>query len=246
MAEFFPYISGSVAEVGAGVGNLSKLILEANINSLTAFEPSGNMYPLLMEALGADKRAKAINGFFGQEQASGNFDSVLYVNVLEHIEDDASELARVRTALTAEGHLLIFVPALPCLYSELDRQVGHFRRYTKKSLVALTQRAGFSIVKARYFDVAGIIPWYINFTLLKNTISGGSVSLYDRLVVPPNACNRRTGAASDREKRAAGRQEKPGKQQEGIHILAICPAIPCQLSHAAVSFLRPGGTYFSD
>jgi SAM-dependent methyltransferase len=185
MAEFFPYISGSVAEVGAGVGNLSKLILEANINSLTAFEPSGNMYPLLMEALGADKRAKAINGFFGKEQASGDFDSVLYVNVLEHIEDDASELARVRTALTQEGHLLIFVPALPCLYSELDRQVGHFRRYTKKSLVALTQRAGFSIVKARYFDVAGIIPWYINFTLLKNTISGGSVSLYDRLVVPP-------------------------------------------------------------
>jgi len=70
------------------------------------------------------------------------------------------------------------------LYSELDRQLGHFRRYTKTNLVQLTRRAGFSIVKARYFDAAGIIPWYIHFTLLKNTITAGSVSLYDRLVVP--------------------------------------------------------------
>jgi hypothetical protein len=80
---------------------------------------------------------------------------------------------------------LIFVPALPWLYSELDKQVGHFRRYTKKKLTERVQQAGFSIVKARYFDMAGIIPWYINFTLLKNSIRGGSVSLYDRLIVPP-------------------------------------------------------------
>jgi len=142
------------------------------------------MYPLLKKVLSTDKRAKAINGFFDKEKASECFDSVLYVNVLEHIEDDASELASVRIALAHEGHLLIFVPALPCLYSEFDRQIGHFRRYTKKNLVELTTRAGFSIVKARYFDLAGIIPWYINYTLLKNTMSGGSVSLYDRLVVP--------------------------------------------------------------
>ena len=184
ISEFLPYIRGSVAEVGAGVGNVSRLILETNMKSLTAFEPSGNMYPLLKEALSADKRAKAINTFFGKEKASECFDTVLYVNVLEHIEDDTSEIASVHAALAKEGHLLIFVPALPWLYSKLDRQVGHFRRYTKKNLAELTRREGFSIVKARYFDVAGIIPWYINFTLLQNTISGGSVSLYDRLVVP--------------------------------------------------------------
>jgi len=184
IAELLPYIKGSVAEVGAGVGNISRLILEADIDSLTAFEPSGNMFPILEEALRTDNRAKAINGLFGKEQAGECFDAVLYVNVLEHIEDDASELASVRAALAQEGHMLIFVPALPWLYSELDRQLGHFRRYTKTNLVQLTRRAGFSIVKARYFDAAGIIPWYIHFTLLKNTITAGSVSLYDRLVVP--------------------------------------------------------------
>ena len=184
LAEFFPYLGSSVAEVGAGVGSFSTLVLGTNIRSLKAFEPSRNMYPLLQEAFSQDRRAEAINDFFGRANTGERFDSVLYVNVLEHIEDDASELANARDALNLNGHLLIFVPALPWLYSDLDRQVGHFRRYMKKDLVELAQRSGFSIVKARYFDVAGIIPWYINFVLLKNLISGGSVSLYDRLVVP--------------------------------------------------------------
>ncbi len=184
IAEFLPYIKGSVAEVGAGAGDVSRLILEANIKSLTAFEPSENMYPLLKASLRRDKRAKTINGTLDKEKFSEYFDSVVYINVLEHIENDASEVAKVQAALVQNGHLMVFVPALPCLYSELDRQIGHFRRYTKRSLVKIVQRASFSIVKARYFDMAGLIPWYINFILLKNTISGGSVSLYDRLVVP--------------------------------------------------------------
>ena len=184
LAEFLPYLGSSVAEVGAGVGSFSTLVLGTNIRSLKAFEPSRNMYPLLQEAFRQDRRAEAINDFFGRANTGERFDSVLYVNVLEHIEDDASELANAREALNLNGHLLIFVPALPWLYSDLDRQVGHFRRYLKKGLLELAQRSGFSIVKARYFDVAGIIPWYINFVLLKNLISGGSVSLYDRLVVP--------------------------------------------------------------
>lgn len=184
LSEFLPYIGSSVAEVGAGVGNFSSLILETNIKSLTAFEPSSNMYPLLQKTLSADQRTNAVNDFFGKQENGERFDSIFYVNVLEHIENDASELAIVRDTLTPEGHLLIFVPALPWLYSELDKQVGHFRRYTKKNLIELVQQSGFSIVKSRYFDVAGIIPWYINFTLLKNSINGGSVALYDRLVVP--------------------------------------------------------------
>ena len=184
LAEFLPYLGNSVAEVGAGVGSFSTLVLETGIRSLRAFEPSRNMYPLLQAACSQDGRAQAINDFFGRTNASEHFDSILYVNVLEHIEDDASELANAREALNLNGHLLIFVPALSWLYSDLDRQVGHFRRYIKEDLVELTQRSGLSVVKARYFDVAGIIPWYINFVLLKNPIGSGSVSLYDRLVVP--------------------------------------------------------------
>ena len=184
LAEFLPYLGSSVAEVGAGVGSFSTLVLETNISSLVVFEPSQNMYPLLQEALGKDKRATAVNEYFGAAHQETRFDSILYVNVLEHIEDDASEIATARDSLKPNGHLLIFVPALPWLYSEFDRHVGHCRRYLKKDLVNLIQRSGLAVVKARYFDVAGIIPWYINFVVLKNAMSAGSVSLYDRVVVP--------------------------------------------------------------
>jgi SAM-dependent methyltransferase len=184
LAEFFPYLGRSVAEVGAGSGNFSTLLLQTNISSLTAFEPSPNMYPLLQETLSKDERARAVNGFFDGVHPGEHFDSVLYVNVLEHIEDDAAELANVYDALHPGGHLLIFVPALPCLFSGFDRQAGHLRRYRKKHLVGLVQRSGYAIIKARYFDITGIIPWYINFVLRKKEFTSGGISLYDRMVVP--------------------------------------------------------------
>ncbi|MCR4340392.1 MAG: hypothetical protein NUW01_10970 [Gemmatimonadaceae bacterium] len=79
---------------------------------------------------------------------------------------------------------MIFVPALSWLYSDFDRQIGHYRRYAKSGLCRLVEDAGFNLTKVRYFDVAGIIPWYVNFVLLRNSIGSRSVSLYDRLVVP--------------------------------------------------------------
>jgi SAM-dependent methyltransferase len=112
------------------------------------------------------------------------FDSVVYVNVLEHIEDDRAELALAHRALRPGGHLLVYVPALSFLYSDLDRSVGHFRRYQKKQLVGLARQSGFTVVSARYFDMLGILPWFVVYVLLKKTIRPGDVSLYDRLVVP--------------------------------------------------------------
>lgn len=181
---FLPYLRGTVAEVGAGMGSFSALLLGTPIERLVAFEPSDNMFPQLARALSPERRAEAVHGFFGEAAGTGRFDAVLYVNVLEHIEDDAAELARAHAALKAGGHLLVFVPALPWLYSALDRQVGHFRRYLRPGLVRLVEQAGLQPVRARYFDIAGILPWYVNFVLLGNSIGGASVSAYDRLVVP--------------------------------------------------------------
>jgi len=80
--------------------------------------------------------------------------------------------------------VLIFVPALSWLFSDLDRHLGHFRRYHKRRFVELVESARFSVVDVRYFDVVGIFFWYLAFTLLRRPISGGNVSLYDRAVVP--------------------------------------------------------------
>jgi len=69
-------------------------------------------------------------------------------------------------------------------YGEHDKEIGHVRRYTKSDLASLVEQAGFTIVKARYFDVVGILRWYVNFVLLRNSIGGRSVALYDKIVVP--------------------------------------------------------------
>ncbi len=186
VSEFSPYLGAHVAEVGAGIGNFSEFLLQAGVQQLSTFEPSSNMYPALEEKFSQISSVDTYNCFFEEtsEKFVATFDALAYVNVLEHIENDRLALEHAHQTLKQDGHLLIFVPALKFLYSELDRKVGHFRRYTKQELVDVVSLAGFRIDEVKYFDVMGIIPWYIAFVLLKQTTSGANVSLYDRVVVP--------------------------------------------------------------
>jgi SAM-dependent methyltransferase len=182
---FAPYLGKSVAEVGAGIGSITQVLLERPLDRLVAFEPSRNMFPHLARAVEGHPNARAVNELFGGEQAGADFDSVAYINVLEHVEHEREELLAAYHALRPGGHLLVFVPALSWLYSNFDREVGHFRRYSRDGLERIVVRAGFEVVRARYFDFAGVLPWYIYFTLMGRSMGRGSVSLYDRLVVPP-------------------------------------------------------------
>lgn len=184
--EISPFLTGNVAEVGAGMGNFSDFILSTGVNYLTAFEPSENMYPLLEKRFADNKKVETVSAFFEDQsrQYKNSFDSVLYINVLEHIEDDKNALVHTYETIKPGGHVLIFVPALAFLYSDLDKELGHFRRYSKQSLVDVVEAAGFTVNMVKYFDIAGIIPWYIAFVLLKHTTTEGNVSAYDKLVVP--------------------------------------------------------------
>lgn len=185
VAGLAPYLGKRVAEVGAGIGSITRVILEQPVEHLVAFEPSSNMFPQLANAVRAEPRATAVHGLFGAGQAGQGFDSVAYINVLEHVEREREELSAAHAALRPGGHLLVFVPALAWLFSSFDREVGHFRRYSRDALERVVTHAGFEVVESRYFDIAGVLPWYVHFTLLGRGMGRGSVSLYDRLVVPP-------------------------------------------------------------
>jgi SAM-dependent methyltransferase len=112
-------------------------------------------------------------------------DSIIYINVLEHIEDDRAELKTVWQTLREKGRVFIFVPALPVLFSEFDRRIGHFRRYRKTEIEEKCRDAQLRIVVSRYFDVTGIVPWLLKYRLMKSTtMESGAVHLYDKLVVP--------------------------------------------------------------
>ncbi len=182
--EISPHLGETVAEIGAGIGSVSKMLLTKSIKKLYAFEPSSNMYPFLLEELSNDKRAQAVNGYLKAENSPVAFDSIVYINVLEHIEDDGAELKNSLELLKSGGKLLLFVPALEWLYSEFDRNVGHHRRYTKRRLKTLVEESGFRIVRLRYFDFVGILPWFVNFVLLENTMNKTGVTLFDNYVVP--------------------------------------------------------------
>ncbi|MCB1866418.1 MAG: class I SAM-dependent methyltransferase [Chromatiales bacterium] len=187
MDRFRPYVGRHLLEIGAGTGNFSEFLLQSQPQSLTALEPSSNMFPLLHDRLASHPGAVAINDFFGARHSDlpTTPDTVFYVNVLEHIEDDAAELAYVHESLRTGGHLCIFVPALPWLYGTADAAVGHFRRYRRGELLNRVQDAGFEVLHCRYFDIAGVLPWWLLFRVLRReAVSAGQVDLYDRWIVP--------------------------------------------------------------
>ena len=184
--EFHPALGTNVAEIGAGVGNFSEFLLDAGVKYLAAFEPSENMYPHLAKKFAGMQNVRTYNNLFEEtsERFIEYFDAAVYVNVLEHIENDVEALSHAFKTLRPGGRLLVFVPALQWLYSELDYKVGHFRRYHRSQLIQTIEAAGFCVKTAKYFDIMGIIPWYFAFVVLKQTASATNVSSYDRLIVP--------------------------------------------------------------
>ena len=185
ITEFEPFLGNYVAEVGAGSGNFSELLIK-RIKHLVAFEPSNNMYPLLKKRFAEDHRIKTVNNTFNLKHSilKEYFDSIVYINVLEHIEDDRQELSYIYKSLKNGGFVLLFVPALSCLYSNFDKNVGHFRRYQKNNLKLILKDNYFKIIKAKYIDFLGILPWYINFVLFNRPMTPNNVLLYDKLVLP--------------------------------------------------------------
>jgi SAM-dependent methyltransferase len=182
-----PYLGTTVAEVGAGTGNLTELFSRhPDIEKLIAFEPSEKMSDILQKKMALNKCVKAVNNTLIDEKESyvNYFDSILYINVLEHIDDDRNEATTIHECLMSKGYVCIFVPALSFLYSEFDKSIGHFRRYHKQQLIDLFQSQGFNIIKVKYVDMPGIIPWYIAFVLLKKELNMNNTSIYDKIAIP--------------------------------------------------------------
>ena len=186
-----PFLGEHLVEVGAGTGAFSELLLETKPKTLSLVEPS-TMVEDLRNNLSRKNTTTEIQIFHNifadvaarlkSEQLP---DSIIYINVLEHIEDDRAELKTVWQTLREKGRVFIFVPALPVLFSEFDRRIGHFRRYRKTEIEKKCRDAQLRIVVSRYFDVTGIVPWLLKYRLMKSTtMESGAVHLYDKLIVP--------------------------------------------------------------
>jgi SAM-dependent methyltransferase len=189
---FAPYLGRSLVEVGAGTGGFARQLAErARPERMLLIEPSAGTAEQLRSSLrngGSGVPTVVHTGFLAEavpQVQAADPDTFIYVNVLEHVEHDAAELAQVHALLPPGGCVCIFVPALPFLYSEFDRSIGHFRRYTLAGLRATAEAAGFEVPLARYVDLLGIVPWLLSMKWLRSPrLSRRSVLAYDRLVVP--------------------------------------------------------------
>ena len=146
-----PHTAGRVVEIGAGIGALSERLLP-QATELSLVEPSAHFVSVLRQRFeGRDTVSihhMSVETFL-EVRAEGECNTVVMANVLEHIEDDAAVLSGIRSFLGPGGKIAIFVPAMPFLYSKLDQAVGHYRRYTLRSLSEGLENTGFEIIDIR-------------------------------------------------------------------------------------------------
>ena len=176
------YIAGDVLEVGAGLGTNTALINNPQVRSIHCMEPDEAL-AVRMRAAPQMQGVTVEVGTIGSV-SPGSFDSILYLDVLEHIEDDKLELAQAFSILRPGGHLIVLAPALQALYSPFDRTIGHYRRYDRKSLQRCSPPAS-RLEKMAYLDCVGLLASGANKLLLKQSApSRRQILFWDRYMVP--------------------------------------------------------------
>jgi SAM-dependent methyltransferase len=187
MEMFTPFVAGHVIEYGAGIGTISRM-LEPLAERLTLVEPSRKFARDLASKFADNSKVEVVCETLEQytaDTAPASFQTIVLVNVLEHIERDRQALADLLRSLRPDGHLLLFVPAMPALMSKLDLAYGHYRRYSRTELVDKVRDAGGRLKTCRYFDMFGILPWFVlNKVMGATTFNPRLVRVNDRFVVP--------------------------------------------------------------
>jgi len=183
------YIKGHVLEVGAGIGETTKALINGHITRWTCLEPDQKLaerMAVTFENVPAGQRGRSeiIVGDIDHPACNREFDTILYIDVLEHIENDALELNKAAQKLKRKGHLIVLAPAHQYLFSPFDDQIGHFRRYRQKQLMTISP-AATKIVKIRYLDSIGCLASLGNKLILKaGRPTKSQIMMWDRLMVP--------------------------------------------------------------
>jgi SAM-dependent methyltransferase len=186
LRQLSPYLGPHTAEVGAGLGTFALRLLEAPATRrLTLFEPDPGLSAALTERFAERDEVEVRRTVFDPAGVDMPLDTIVLVNVLEHIGDDAGFARDAWDSLRPGGVLAIFVPALPFLYGSLDRAFDHRRRYTRASMKDLLADAGFEVRHLRYMNLPGVVSWFVAGRVVgMKTIRPSSMRWYDRLVVP--------------------------------------------------------------
>ena len=182
-----PYFGKRVMEVGAGVGATTAVMCDGDQDEWLCLEPDPNLRSQI-DLLIADKKLPACcatkGGFVSDLKTSDVFDTFIYIDVLEHIEDDRAELEAASARLAPGGRLIVLSPAFNFLYSPFDKSIGHHRRYDKKMYQALTPQ-GCTMEKTVYLDSLGTATSLINRLVLSQSMpTVDQIIFWDRRLIP--------------------------------------------------------------
>lgn len=166
LSKIAPYLSGSILEVGAGIGNMTKYFMK--YGKVTAIDYDRDYLPNLAKLEVSSGFGDIENGkFFFKNK---KFDTVVSTNVFEHIKNDNKSIANVYKLLNKGGKFVLMVPAHMWAYGTLDKELGHFRRYTTVGLSKQFREAGFTVIHSQYLNWFSVMGWIINGRVLKRKI----------------------------------------------------------------------------
>lgn len=160
---------GNIWEIGSGVGNMSNFLLPAKFACLSEYDD--NYRSRLSKRLAHHSNVKIepvdLNNLDVEHFKKYAFDTIISTNVLEHIENDGKAIRDITSTMHIDSVLITLVPAHPFLYGSLDEKIGHYRRYTKKSLRNILERNGQKVLRIKYFNRLSAIGWLLKFKILK-------------------------------------------------------------------------------
>jgi SAM-dependent methyltransferase len=178
------WVGRTVLEIGSGIGNLSSFLIDCERLVLT--DTREEYLDRLRQRFAKHAHVRVEQLYLPSEHAAfagQRFDTIICLNVLEHVDDDIGSLVTIRGMLAPGGRLVLLVPALPALYGTMDRALGHHRRYTRRGLAELLCTTGFTVAHTEYFNLAGVPGWWFAGRVLRRqVIPAGSLKLYDALV----------------------------------------------------------------
>jgi len=183
------YIKGHVLEVGAGIGETTKALKNGHEESWTCLEPDRSLAERIPATLdnkvcGQCEVPQVIVGDIDHPECNRNYDTILYIDVLEHIENDELEIIKAARKLKKNGCLVVLAPAHQFLYSPFDAKIGHFRRYHRKRLIAI-RPVDTKLLRVRYLDSVGCLASLGNKIILRADIpTKNQIILWDQWMVP--------------------------------------------------------------
>ncbi|MFA5835581.1 MAG: class I SAM-dependent methyltransferase [Bellilinea sp.] len=181
-----PYIGKRVLEIGPGIGNISRQLID-DVDLLVVVEPnqycSEILHRIFISAPHFSLINKGIEACEFNDFINLHFDTVLCMNVLEHIEDDVATLKLFERILEPGGRVVLLVPAFPQAYGPIDKAVGHFRRYTKRSMKENLRKTSLKNEKMFYSNILGLLGWIYNARVRKLTRQSDSqIKIFNKFV----------------------------------------------------------------